>query len=259
MIVRLLSPRPPPVLLRHLSTCRTTTSLTSPRLLVDSAVITSTVGSVAAANPRLQHLAATAAWLAGRPLLLPSAAPAPKPVVCPTLESLHVKRFIYEEVKKVEEPEVARAEVRDPRAVVSKHAIRMIVLRRKKMKKHQRKKLWQKMGLKFKASIAAREKRKELEFRARLQAKVALFTCRLSPLTCHLSPVPVTCPCHLSPLTLQVTAARKFSAEQHLTEYLEDFHRELLPKTYQGHRLPEWLIKVPSFWSCQGQTTGCFF
>jgi len=209
--VRLLSPRPPPVLLRHLSTCRTTTSLTSPRLLVDSAVITSTVGSVAAANPRLQHLAATAAWLAGRPLLLPSAAPAPKPVVCPTLESLHVKRFIYEEVKKVEEPEVARAEVRDPQAVVSKHAIRMIVLRRKKMKKHQRKKLWQKMGLKFKASIAAREKRKELEFRARLQAKV--------------------------------TAARKFSAEQHLTEYLEDFHRELLPKTYQGHRLPEWLIK----------------
>jgi len=209
--VRLLSPRPPPALLRHLSTCRTTTSLTSPRLLVDSAVITSTVGSVAAANPRLQHLAATAAWLAGRPLLLPSAAPAPKPVVCPTLESLHVKRFIYEEVKKVEEPEVARAEVRDPRAVVSKHAIRMIVLRRKKMKKHQRKKLWQKMGLKFKASIAAREKRKELEFRARLQAKV--------------------------------TAARKFSAEQHLTEYLEDFHRELLPKTYQGHRLPEWLIK----------------
>jgi len=208
--VRLLSPRPP-ALLRHLSTCRTTTSLTSPRLLVDSAVITSTVGSVAAANPRLQHLAATAAWLAGRPLLLPSAAPAPKPVVCPTLESLHVKRFIYEEVKKVEEPEVARAEVRDPRAVVSKHAIRMIVLRRKKMKKHQRKKLWQKMGLKFKASIAAREKRKELEFRARLQAKV--------------------------------TAARKFSAEQHLTEYLEDFHRELLPKTYQGHRLPEWLIK----------------
>lgn len=209
--MRLLSPRPPPALLRHLSTCRTTTSLTSPRLLVDSAVITSTVGSVAAANPRLQHLAATAAWLAGRPLLLPSAAPAPKPVVCPTLESLHVKRFIYEEVKKVEEPEVARAEVRDPRAVVSKHAIRMIVLRRKKMKKHQRKKLWQKMGLKFKASIAAREKRKELEFRARLQAKV--------------------------------TAARKFSAEQHLTEYLEDFHRELLPKTYQGHRLPEWLIK----------------
>lgn len=209
--MRLLSPRPPPALLRHLSTCRTTTSLTSPRLLVDSAVITSTVGSVAAANPRLQHLAATAAWLAGRPLLLPSAAPAPKPVVCPTLESLHVKRFIYEEVKKVEEPEVARAEVRDPRAVVSKHAIRMIVLRRKKMKKHQRKKLWQKMGLKFKASIAAREKRKELEFRARLQAKV--------------------------------TAARKFSAEQHLSEYLEDFHRELLPKTYQGHRLPEWLIK----------------
>jgi len=212
MIVRLLSPRLQPLgLLRHLSTCRTTIGLGSPRVLVDSAFITSTVGSVASANPRLQHLAATAAFLAGRPLLLPSAAPAPRAVVCPTLESLAVKRFIYEEVKKVEEPEVPKAEVRDPRAVVSKHAIRMIVLRRKKMKKHQRKKLWQKMGLRFKANIVAREKRKELEFRARLQAKV--------------------------------TAARKFSAERHLSDYLEDFHRELLPKTYQGHRLPEWLIK----------------
>ena len=184
MIVRLLSPRLQPLgLLRHLSTCRTTIGLGSPRVLVDSAFITSTVGSVASANPRLQHLAATAAFLAGRPLLLPSAAPAPRAVVCPPLESLAVKRFIYEEVKKVEEPEVPKAEVRDPRAVVSKHAIRMIVLRRKKMKKHQRKKLWQKMGLRFKANIVAREKRKELEFRARLQAKVALG--HLSPVTRH--------------------------------------------------------------------------
>ena len=44
----------------------------------------------------------------------------------------------------------------------------------------------------------------------------------------------------------QVAAARKFSAEKYVNDYLEDFHKELLPKTYQGHRLPEWLIKVIS-------------
>ena len=43
-----------------------------------------------------------------------------------------------------------------------------------------------------------------------------------------------------------MAAARKFSAEKYVNDYLEDFHKELLPKTYQGHRLPEWLIKVTS-------------
>ena len=41
-----------------------------------------------------------------------------------------------------------------------------------------------------------------------------------------------------------MAAARKFSAEKYVNDYLEDFHKELLPKTYQGHRLPEWLIRV---------------
>ena len=45
-------------------------------------------------------------------------------------------------------------------------------------------------------------------------------------------------------LCFKVAAARKFSAEKYVNDYLEDFHKELLPKTYQGHRLPEWLIKV---------------
>ena len=43
-----------------------------------------------------------------------------------------------------------------------------------------------------------------------------------------------------------MAAARKFSAEKYVNDYLEDLHKELLPKTYQGHRLPEWLIKVTS-------------
>ena len=43
-----------------------------------------------------------------------------------------------------------------------------------------------------------------------------------------------------------MAAARKFSAKKYVNDYLEDFHKDLLPKTYQGHRLPEWLIKVTS-------------
>merc|ERR1712111_210108 len=67
------------------------------------------------------------------------------------------------------------------------------------------------MGLQFRRDRVMREKKRELEFRAILAAKVA--------------------------------AARKFSAEKYVNDYLEDFHKELLPKTYQGHRLPEWLIR----------------
>ena len=52
----------------------------------------------------------------------------------------------------------------------------------------------------------------------------------------------------------QVAAARKFSAEKYVNDYLEDFHKELLPKTYQGHRLPEWLIKVTSDCAASLQT-----
>jgi len=137
-----------------------------------------------------------------------------KVVTCPTLESLSVKKFIVEEnLKRVEEPAVNKPKIEEPtkHTIVEKRAIRMIVNRRLKMKKHQRKKLWQRMGLRFRADRVVREKKKELEFRAILAAKVA--------------------------------AARKFSAEKYVNDYLEDFHKELLPKTYQGHRLPEWLIK----------------
>jgi len=79
------------------------------------------------------------------------------------------------------------------------------------MKKHQLKKLWDRMYLRFKTDRVARERRKEYEFRGRLAGKVA--------------------------------DARKFSAESHVSDYLEDFNKELLPKTYEGKRLPEWLIK----------------
>ena len=43
------------------------------------------------------------------------------------------------------------------------------------MKKHQRRKLWQRMGLRFRADRVIREKKKELEFRAILAAKVTFL------------------------------------------------------------------------------------
>ena len=102
----------------------------------------------------------------------------PKVVSCPTLESLAIKKFIVEEnLKRVEEPSAAKAKVEEPVAghtIVEKRAIRMIVNRRRKMKKHQRKKLWKRMGLRFRADRVVREKKRELEFRAILAAKVSL-------------------------------------------------------------------------------------
>ena len=91
------------------------------------------------------------------------------------MENINVKRFIIEETKKVvRDPSKTVTKIEEPQSgpVIKKHAIRMIVLRRKKMKKHQRKKLWKRMGLRFMADRVQREKRKELIFRARLSAKV---------------------------------------------------------------------------------------
>eukprot|EP00092_Neocalanus_flemingeri_P021240 GFUD01023014.1.p1 GENE.GFUD01023014.1~~GFUD01023014.1.p1 ORF type:complete len:282 (+),score=70.50 GFUD01023014.1:60-848(+) len=167
---------------------------------------------ISSVNSRLQNLQLTAQYLAGRPLLkLPTINP--KTVVCPTTQIIEVKRFIVEQPKEVKEPEVVKKQIKEPlsHAIVKKHAIRMIVLRRRKMKKHQLKKLWQRMYLKFRANRQAREKKKEYEFRGKLAAKVA--------------------------------DARKFSAQKYVEDYLNDYHTPLLPKTYKGKRLPEWLIK----------------
>jgi len=167
---------------------------------------------VSSVNSRLQSLQLTAQFLAGQPLLkLPTINP--KTVVCPTTQTIKIKSFIVEQPKEVKDPEVVKKQIKEPldRSVVKKHAIRMIVLRRRKMKKHQLKKLWQRMYLKFRANRQGREKKKEYEFRGKLAGKVA--------------------------------DARKFSAESYVDGYLNDYHTPLLPKTYKGKRLPEWLIK----------------
>merc|ERR1712209_172669 len=79
------------------------------------------------------------------------------------------------------------------------------------MGKHQLKRLWDRMYLRFRAKRIRLEKQKELEFRGRLSVKVA--------------------------------DARKFDAEKYVEDYLNDYHTPLIPKTYEGKRLPEWLIK----------------
>merc|ERR1719341_2706806 len=47
----------------------------------------------------------------------------------------------------------------------------------------------------------------------------------------------------LGRLAMKVAEARKFDAEKYLNDYLSDYHEPLIPKTYKGKRLPEWLIK----------------
>jgi hypothetical protein len=44
-----------------------------------------------------------------------------------------------------------------------------------------------------------------------------------------------------------------------VTEYLEDYHTPLTPGTYQGKRLPQWLIKVMHFSAQSSGVQGKFW
>ena len=63
----------------------------------------------------------------------------------------------------------------------------------------------------WRKKYAAKEKQRELEFRQRMIAKV--------------------------------NEANRFEPEEFVDNYLEDMNTELIPKTYKGRRLPQWLIK----------------
>lgn len=41
----------------------------------------------------------------------------------------------------------------------------------------------------------------------------------------------------------KVNEANKFDPNKYVDDYLEDMKYELIPKTYKGRRLPQWLIK----------------
>ena len=172
--------------------------------LLDQAEVEKVCSEITSINTRLGNLSLMGQFYSSNKVLeLPTERA--KTVQCPTTKSIDVKKFIVEKPVAVKDPETVRKEIINPLqgSVVKKHAIRMLVLRRKKMKKHQLKRLWERMYLRFRAYRIMREKTKELEFRSRLATKVS--------------------------------QARQFSAEKYVEDYLSDYHTPLTPKTYNGN------------------------
>merc|ERR1711936_754115 len=95
--------------------------------------------------------------------------------------------------------------------IIEKKAHRRLRIRKKKMKVHRRKRRWKKYWVLWRKKYAMREKKREVEFRQKMIAKV--------------------------------NEAKKFDAEKYVDEYLEDMKYRLVPKTYKGRRLPQFLIE----------------
>lgn len=110
-------------------------------------------------------------------------------------------------------PDRRQQAVTEPETVnnTAKHAIRMIVIRRRKMKKHKLKKLRKKMKFEWGRLRQRREMRREKAFQAGLIA--------------------------------QIKEAEKFSAEQFVAEKLRMATESPIPRFYKGKRLPEFLIR----------------
>ncbi|CAH2049661.1 unnamed protein product, partial [Iphiclides podalirius] len=92
-----------------------------------------------------------------------------------------------------------------------KHAARLIVIRRKKMKKHQRNKLWKRMRHRW-----ARVRKR------RRQIKEKIFQ---------------------NELLAMVRAANEFSAEQYVASKIERANHTPLPTRWKHKRLPEFIIR----------------
>lgn len=95
--------------------------------------------------------------------------------------------------------------------LIWKQAARLIVIRRRKMKKHKLKKLRIKMKFEWAKVRQRREMRKEKAFQAVLIA--------------------------------QIKEAEKFDAERYVAGRLQEAHKVPLPRTWKGKRLPFWIIK----------------
>lgn len=152
-------------------------------------------------------------------MVAPAAAPAAEKISPPPPATENVAWIVPESIgrRPMEEPDAAAKVVQDPVPAQheapkqAKRGKRMLITRRKKMKKHQRKRLFTRMATHWKREILAKEKRKEYAFRQRLIEKVG--------------------------------EAKKFSAQTYVEDYLDDLHTELEPRTWKGRRLPVWLIK----------------
>ncbi|XP_050304500.1 uncharacterized protein LOC126742020 [Anthonomus grandis grandis] len=96
-------------------------------------------------------------------------------------------------------------------AETPKEAVRMIVIRRKKMKKHKLKKLRKRMKFENAKRRQRREMKKEKEFQA-----VLIQQCK---------------------------QAEAFSAEEYVNQKLDKLHEIVIPRYWKGKRLPEFLIR----------------
>ena len=202
---RLLPAQPASSAIRFYSSCFTSSRHQPARRtpVLDQADIEKVCSEISSINSRLANLSLMGNYYSANKVLeLPTETA--KIVQCPTTKSIDVKSFIVEKPVDIKDPETVKKEIINPlqQSVVKKHAIRMIVLRRRKMKKHQLKRLWERMYLRFRANRIAREKIKELDFRGRLASKVS--------------------------------QARQFSAEKYVEDYLSDYHTHLTPRTYKG-------------------------
>ncbi|XP_035735690.1 uncharacterized protein LOC118447635 [Vespa mandarinia] len=95
--------------------------------------------------------------------------------------------------------------------IIEKQAVRMIIIRRKKMKKHQRKKLRKKMKFYWRKIKQRRELLRERAFQAE---QVAL-----------------------------IKQAESFDPVKYVNEKLKELDKEYIPKTYRGELLPPEMIK----------------
>ncbi|KRT81930.1 hypothetical protein AMK59_6174 [Oryctes borbonicus] len=93
----------------------------------------------------------------------------------------------------------------------TKQAARLIVIRRKKMKKHKLKKLRKKMKFEWAKLRQKRELRKEKEFQAGL--------------------------------IQQCKTAESFSAEEYVNEKLAEYNMISIPKKWKGRNMPESMIR----------------
>lgn len=95
--------------------------------------------------------------------------------------------------------------------IFEKQAVRLIVIRRKKMKKHKRKKLAKKMKFVWEKIRMLRKKKKEKKFQ--------------------------------SALIWRIKKAEAFDAKQYVQEKLDLLNKEWIPRTFRGEIIPREMIK----------------
>lgn len=92
-----------------------------------------------------------------------------------------------------------------------KQAARLIVIRKRKMRKHKLRKLRKKMKFVWAKTRQRREWKKEKKF--------------------------------LNSLLTEIKTAEKFSAEDHVNDIIRKATVDEIPRTYKGKKMPQWLVK----------------